>query len=62
MPNLWRYARELFAPPGWGSTVDFDHIKRHYYGTHAQINPTGIVPKGPDLTGWPSATPPAPAG
>ncbi len=59
MPNLWRYARELFALPGWGSTVDFDHIKRHYYGTHAAINPTGIVPKGPDLGVWPAATPPS---
>lgn len=57
LPNLWRYARELYARPGWGSTVDFDHIKRHYYGTHHQINPTGIVPKGPDLSVWPAATP-----
>lgn len=57
MPNLWRYARELYGRPGWGSTVDFDHIKRHYYGTHHQINPTGIVPKGPDLGGWPPAVP-----
>jgi len=32
--------------------VDFDQIKRHYYGTHAAINPTGIVPKGPDTSGW----------
>jgi len=59
MPHLWRYARELYARPGWGSTVDFDHIKRHYYGTHHQINPTGIVPKGPDLGVWPVATPPS---
>ena len=57
LPNLWRYARDLYALPGWGSTVDFDHIKRHYYGTHHQINPTGVVPTGPDLTVWPSATP-----
>ncbi len=57
MPNLWRYARDLYALPGWGSTVDLDHIKRHYYGTHHQINPTGIVPKGPDVSGWPAATP-----
>jgi putative glutathione S-transferase len=60
MPNLWRYARELFARPGWGDTVDFDHIKRHYYGTHHQINPTGIVPKGPDLGVWPAVAPAAP--
>jgi putative glutathione S-transferase len=52
MPNLWRYARGLFARPGFGDTVDFDHIKRHYYLTHAAINPSGIVPAGPDLSGW----------
>jgi len=38
--------------PGFGETVDFGHIKRHYYLTHDAINPTGIVPKGPDLSGW----------
>jgi putative glutathione S-transferase len=54
-PNLWRYARGLYALPGFGDTVDFDHIKRHYYGTHDTINPTGIVPKGPDTGGWPRA-------
>lgn len=52
MPVLWAYARDLFQTPGFGETVDFDHIKRHYYGTHGQINPTGIVPAGPDLSGW----------
>ncbi|BCJ67004.1 glutathione S-transferase C-terminal domain-containing protein [Polymorphospora rubra] len=52
MPVLWAYARDLFQTPGFGDTVDFDHIKRHYYGTHPAINPTGIVPLGPDLTGW----------
>jgi glutathionyl-hydroquinone reductase len=52
MPALWRYARRLFQTPGFGDTVDFDHIKRHYYLTHDKINPTGIVPKGPDLDGW----------
>ncbi len=51
-PVLWAYARDLFQTPGFGETVDFDHIKRHYYGTHPAINPTGIVPKGPDLSGW----------
>ncbi|MGH3097862.1 MAG: glutathione S-transferase family protein [Streptosporangiales bacterium] len=51
-PVLWAYARDLFQMPGFGETVDFDHIKRHYYGTHGAINPTGIVPKGPDLSGW----------
>ncbi|GAA3456852.1 glutathione S-transferase family protein [Dactylosporangium matsuzakiense] len=52
MPNLWRYARELFNTPGFGETVDFDQIKRHYYGTHANLNPSGIVPAGPDLSAW----------
>ncbi len=52
MPHLWRYARDLFARPGFGPTVDFDHIKRHYYLTHDTINPTGIVPLGPDPTRW----------
>lgn len=48
-PNLWGYARDLFQSPGVGDTVDFDHIKRHYYLTHPHINPTGIVPKGPTI-------------
>jgi putative glutathione S-transferase len=52
MPVLWDYARDLFQTPGFGETVDFDAIKRHYYGTHEQINPTGIVPLGPDASGW----------
>ncbi len=47
--NLWPYARELYQIPGIAGTVDFDHIKRHYYVTHDQINPTGIVPKGPEI-------------
>ncbi|MFE5405964.1 glutathione S-transferase family protein [Streptomyces sp. NPDC056580] len=49
---LWAYARDLFQTPGFGDTVDFDHIKRHYYRVHTGINPTGIVPLGPDLGGW----------
>lgn len=52
MPALWGYARDLFQTPGFGDTVDFDQIKRHYYVVHHDINPTGIVPKGPDLSGW----------
>jgi putative glutathione S-transferase len=52
MPVLWSYARDLFQTPGFSETVDFDHIKRHYYGTHEQINPTLIVPSGPDESGW----------
>ena len=46
-PNLWAYARDLFQRPGFGDTVNFDHIKRHYYQTHDQLNPTRIVPLGP---------------
>lgn len=46
-PALWGYARDLYQRPGFGETVNFDHIKRHYYMTHDQINPTRIVPKGP---------------
>ena len=52
MPALWGYARDLFQTPGFGDTVDFDHVKRHYYQVHRDINPTGIVPVGPDLSGW----------
>jgi len=52
MPVLWAYARDLFTTPGFGDTIDFDHIKRHYYCVHSDINPTGIVPAGPDLSGW----------
>lgn len=52
MPVLWAYARDLFQTPGFGDTVDFDHIKRHYYLVHEDINPSGIVPGGPDLSSW----------
>jgi putative glutathione S-transferase len=53
MPVLWAYARDLFQTPGFGDTVDFVQIKEHYYVVvHSDINPTGIVPKGPDLSGW----------
>lgn len=52
MPALWGYARDLFQTPGFGDTTDFDHIKRHYYVVHTDLNPTQIVPKGPDLSGW----------
>ena len=51
-PHLWAYARRLYALPAFGDTVDFDQIKRHYYVTHDTINPTGIVPKGPDPRVW----------
>jgi putative glutathione S-transferase len=48
-PNLWAYARELFQYPGVAATVDFAHITHHYYRSHASLNPSGIVPIGPDL-------------
>jgi putative glutathione S-transferase len=51
-PVLWAYARDLFQTPGFGDTVDFAQIKRHYYVVHKDINPTGIVPDGPDLSNW----------
>ena len=52
MPVLWAYARDLFQTPGFGDTIDYDQVKRHYYEVHRDLNPTGIVPKGPDLSGW----------
>jgi putative glutathione S-transferase len=52
MPVLWAYARDLFQTPGFGDTTDFVHIKSHYYEVHRDINPTGVVPAGPDLSGW----------
>ncbi|WP_411103288.1 glutathione S-transferase family protein [Streptomyces sp. cmx-4-9] len=52
LPVLWAYARDLFQTPGFGDTVDFEHIKQHYYRVHSDINPSGIVPVGPDLSGW----------
>lgn len=47
--NLWRYTRELYNWPGIAETVNFKHIKEHYYRSHKNINPTGIVPVGPEL-------------
>ncbi|HIW99792.1 MAG TPA: glutathione S-transferase C-terminal domain-containing protein [Candidatus Nesterenkonia stercoripullorum] len=52
MPHLWAYARDLFQTPGFGDTVDFDQIKRHYYVVHEDVNPTQIVPAGPELASW----------
>jgi putative glutathione S-transferase len=52
MPVLWAYARDLFQTPGFGDTIDFVDIKRHYYEVHRDINPTGVVPAGPDLSNW----------
>ncbi len=47
--NLQGYLMDLYQKPGISDTVNFDHIKRHYYITHDEINPTGIVPLGPAL-------------
>ncbi|MDQ4059793.1 MAG: glutathione S-transferase family protein [Pseudomonadota bacterium] len=48
-PNLSNYLRELYQVPGIAETVNFAHIKRHYYASHRHINPTGIVPLGPEM-------------
>ena len=48
-PNLQGYLRELYQVPGVAETVDMRHIKEHYYRSHATINPTGVVPVGPEL-------------
>jgi glutathionyl-hydroquinone reductase len=47
--NLWAFTRDIYQLPGVAATVDFNHIKRHYYMSHRRINPTGIVPVGPVL-------------
>jgi glutathionyl-hydroquinone reductase len=52
LPVLWAYARDLFQTPGFGDTQDFIQIKQHYYATHLDINPSGVVPLGPDETVW----------
>jgi glutathionyl-hydroquinone reductase len=54
MPVLWGYARDLFQTPGFGDTIDFAQIKEHYYGVHRRLNPSGIVPVGPDVSNWTS--------
>ncbi|MBT3270178.1 glutathione S-transferase family protein [Candidatus Poribacteria bacterium] len=48
-PNLYGYTLDLYQQPGVADTVDFDHIKRHYYITHDDLNPTQVVPLGPDM-------------
>ncbi len=48
-PHLSGYLRDLYQKPGIAETVNFDHIKRHYYGTHEDLNPGGIVPVGPEM-------------
>ncbi|THF64976.1 glutathione S-transferase family protein [Pseudothauera nasutitermitis] len=47
-PNLSGYLRDIYQLPGVAATVDMDHIKRHYYLSHRDLNPAGIVPAGPD--------------
>lgn len=48
-PNLWGYVRELYQMPGIENTINFSHIKQHYYKSHETINPTRIVPVGPTI-------------
>lgn len=48
-PNIWNYLRKLYQIEGIAETVNFQHIKRHYYESHKTINPTGIVPSGPEI-------------
>jgi putative glutathione S-transferase len=52
LPVLWAYTRDLFQTPGFGDTIDFAQTKEHYYVVHRTINPSGIVPLGPDLSGF----------
>jgi putative glutathione S-transferase len=49
LPNLFNYLKDLYQVEGVAGTVDFDHIKQHYYRSHTTINPTGIVPLGPRI-------------
>ncbi|WP_438467879.1 glutathione S-transferase family protein [Streptococcus pluranimalium] len=48
-PNLWEYTKRIYNLSGIAETVDFDHIKTHYYGSHKTINPNGIIPTGPEI-------------
>ena len=52
MPVLGAYARDLFQTPGFGDSIVFEQIKQHYYVVHEDINPSGIVPKGPREEWW----------
>jgi glutathionyl-hydroquinone reductase len=52
MPNLWGYARDLYQTPGFGETIDFEQIKQHYYVVQSDVNPSGIVPQGPETDLW----------
>ena len=48
-PNLWAYTRDLYQQPGIAETINMEHIKKSYYGSHSTVNPTGIVPAGPEF-------------
>jgi putative glutathione S-transferase len=52
LPALWGYARDLFETPAFGDNTDFSQIKRHYYTVQTDVNPSQIVPRGPDPSGW----------
>jgi putative glutathione S-transferase len=52
MPNLWGYARDLYQTPAFGENTDFDQIKAHYYVVQSDINPSQIIPQGPDESVW----------
>ncbi|HYG93453.1 MAG TPA: glutathione S-transferase C-terminal domain-containing protein [Nocardioides sp.] len=52
MPNLWGYARDLYRIPAFGGNTDFEQIKAHYYVVQRDINPSGIIPQGPDAEAW----------
>jgi putative glutathione S-transferase len=52
MPVLWAYARDLYQTPGFGDTIDFPQTKQHYYRVHTTVNPSQIVPAGPEESGW----------
>lgn len=52
MPALWNYTRDLYQTPGFGDTTHFPQIKEHYYVVHQDVNPTGIIPRGPELSNW----------
>jgi putative glutathione S-transferase len=48
-PNLWNYTKELAQLPGVAETINLDHITRHYYESHGDVNPSRLVPTGPDI-------------
>jgi putative glutathione S-transferase len=48
-PNLWRHTRDFYQQPGVANTIHMSQIKEHYFKSHPQLNPLGIIPKGPDL-------------